>query len=88
MDARDLKLSRKMQKLIRKVEALVEKEMGESMAVTLIVFPWARAGEVDKQVEYQYASNVPRQHMYGALEAVITKWKADVPDTPPHERKL
>lgn len=84
MDARDLKLSRKMQKLIRRVSELVEKEMGEPMGVALVVFPWLREGEEPREAEYQYDSNAPREHMKGALTAVVEKWRAGIPDLPPH----
>jgi hypothetical protein len=87
MDALDLKLSRKMQKLIRRVEQLVEKEMGEPMGVTLIVFPWSRPDEGSRIAEYQYASNAPRTHMHGSLKAIVTTWDAVYPDVPPHEKQ-
>lgn len=87
MDALDMKLSRKMQKLIRRVEQFVEKEMGEPLGVTLIVFPWSRPGEDSRIAEYQYASNAPREHMHGSLRAVVTKWDAGHPDIPPHEKQ-
>lgn len=84
---RDLKLSRKMQKLIRKVDELAHKEMGERMGIALIVFPWAekREGEI---VEFQYVSNAPRVFMHERLKALVKKWDAGEPDTPPHERNL
>lgn len=87
MDNLDLKLSRKMQKLIRRVEQYVEKEMGEPMGVTLIVFPWTREGEDSRTAEYQYASNAPRSHMHGSLKAVVSKWDAGLQDIPPHEKQ-
>lgn len=87
MDALDLKLSRKMQKLIRRVEQFVEKEIGEPMGVTLIVFPWTREGEESRTAEYQYASNAPRSHMHGSLKAIVSKWDAGAQDISPHEKQ-
>lgn len=87
MDALDLKLSRKMQKLLRRVEQFVEKEMGEPMGVTLIVFPWTRAGEESRTAEYQYVSNAKRAHMHGSLKAIVDKWDAGQPDVPPHRKQ-
>ena len=87
MDSLDLKLSRKMQKLIRHVEQYVEKEMGEPMGVTLVVFPWTREGEESRVAEYQYVSNAPRSHMHASLKAIVTKWDAGATDVPPHEKQ-
>jgi hypothetical protein len=87
MDAFDLKLSRKMQKLLRRVEQFAEKEMGEPMGLALIVFPFTRPGEPPRIAEYQYVSNVPRAHMRRCLRAVVDKWDAGVPDVPPHQKQ-
>jgi hypothetical protein len=84
MDARDLKLSRKMQKLCQKVEQFVAKEMGEQMGVALVVFPWQKPGETEGLAEYQYVSNAPRDLMRTVLTAVAEKWRAGGQDIPPH----
>lgn len=84
MDARDLKLSRKMQKLLRRVEQLVVKEMGEEMGVALVVFPWRKPDEPERIAEYQYVSNAPRDLMRTLLTAVAEKWKSGGEDIPPH----
>lgn len=82
---RDLKLSRKMQKLVRRFEELVRKEMGEDMGVGVIVWPWAEKedGEV---VEFQYASNAPRVFMHERLKELVKGWDKGHPDVPVHER--
>jgi hypothetical protein len=84
MDARDLNLSRKMQKLCRRVEQLVAKEMGEQMGVALVVFPWQGSDEPERIAEYQYVSNAPRDLMRTALTAVSDKWRAGGQDIAPH----
>lgn len=84
---KDLKLSRKMQKIARKVEELVQKEMdGEPMGFGIVVFPWAeeKSGEL---VEFQYTSNAPRHFMHGMFKALVKGWNAGQPDVPPHERQ-
>ena len=82
---RDLKLSRKMQKLLRRFEELVRKEMGEEMGVAIVVWPWAEKhdGEI---VEFQYVSNARRDFMHERLKALVKKWDAGQIDIPPHER--
>jgi hypothetical protein len=62
MDSRDLRISRKLQKIIRKVEQLVAKEVGEEIGVTLIVHPWRKLDEPEREAEMQYISNMPRTH--------------------------
>lgn len=89
-DALDLKVSRRLQKLIRRVSTLVDKEIGQHMGVVLVVFPWREhPGEpADRKLaEYQYASNAPRAHMHGCFKAIVAKWDAGGVDIPPHERQ-
>lgn len=87
MDATDFKLSRKMEKLCRRFEQLVQKEMGEEMGVAVVVFPWTRPGEGSRIAEYQYASNAPRPLMRSVFEGIIGKWRAGAPDLPPHVKQ-
>ncbi len=83
--ARDLKLSRKMDKLIRKMSELAEKEMGEPMGVAIIVWPWAEKqdGEI---AEFQYASNARRDFMHERLKELVKKWDSGVSHMPLHEK--
>lgn len=87
MDALDMKVSRKLQKILRRVEQLVEKEVGEPMGIGLVVFPYTRPGELDRVAEYQYVSNNPRKHMHAALKALLKKWDSGAPSIPPHEKQ-
>ena len=87
MDEKDLKLSRKMIKLLEKFDQLVTKEMGEQMGVAIVVFPWQRKDEPERIAEYQYASNAPRHLMRSVFEGIVEKWKAGGGDVPPHIRQ-
>lgn len=87
MDALDLKVSRRLRKILQRVERLVEKEIGEQMGIALVVFPWTRPGEQSRKAEYQYVSNAGREHMRGAFKAIVTKWEAGHEDLPPHEKQ-
>ena len=84
MDERDLRISRKLQKIMRKVEQLIAKEVGEELGVTLVVHPWLKPDEPARDAEMQYISNMPRDHMQGSLRSIVQKWDAGVPDIPPH----
>ncbi|HYE70623.1 MAG TPA: hypothetical protein VD932_03775 [Aquabacterium sp.] len=86
-DGLDLKVSRKLQKILRRVQDVVRKEVGEEMGIALVLFPWAEGDEPDQVGEYQYVSNAPRSHMQGALRSIVAKWDAGQPDTPPHLRQ-
>jgi hypothetical protein len=86
-DQLDLKVSRKLQKILRRVQDVVRKEVGEEMGIALVLFPWAKGDEPDQVAEYQYVSNAPRSHMQGALRSIVHKWDAGQPDTPPHRRQ-
>jgi hypothetical protein len=86
-DQLDLKVSRKLQKILRRVQDVVRKEVGEDMGIALVLFPWSPDDDPGKIGEYQYISNAPRSHMHGALRAIVKKWDAGQPDTPPHLRQ-
>lgn len=86
MDQLDLKVSRRLKKIMRRVEELVRKEIGEEMGIGMVVFPWTRDGESSRKAEFQYISNAPRAHMHGAMKALVEKWDAGGGDVPPHER--
>jgi len=86
MDTRDIKISRKLQKLARRCAELAEKEMGEPVGLTLIVHPYTDPGQTEGVREFQYISTLPREHMKAAFEAVVKKWNRDEPDVPPHLR--
>lgn len=88
MDALDLRISRKLQKLLQRVERLAEKEIGERVGIAMVVFPFTREGEESRMAEYQYVCNVPRSHMHGAMKALVEKWdKYGVAHNPPHLRQ-
>lgn len=86
---RDLVISRRMQKLARRVTDLVRRELGEELGVALLVFPWSDIRGIPEgtPAEFQYISNAPRSHMHGMLKELIAKWDKGDPDTPPHLRQ-
>lgn len=86
-DQLDLKVSRKLQKIMNRVEQLVAKEICEELGIALVLFPWTREGESSRKAEYQYISNAPRAHMHGAMKALVQKWDAGGVDVPPHEKQ-
>jgi hypothetical protein len=90
MNVIDLKISRKMQKLIKKTEELVRKEIGDKVGVTLVLHPYRHTPEDTPLVaEFQYVSTMPRHHMYGAFRAITDKWDKEgsaLKDIPPHMR--
>lgn len=86
MDARDLRISRKLQKIMRKLDTLAEKEIGERVGLALVLFPYVAEGEsTEVKREYHYISNTPRTHMHGALKSIVEKWDEGHVDIAPHE---
>lgn len=86
-DQLDLKLSRKLRKIMDRVERVVTKEIGREMGIALIVFPWREPDEPERIAEYQYISNAPRELMREAFNVVVAKWNAGHVDIPPHEKQ-
>lgn len=84
MDDLDLKVSRKLQKLMRRVQQMVDKEVGERMGVALIVFPYTREGEASRVARYQYICNTQREHMREVLKGIVENWDTKVSHVPPH----
>lgn len=83
---RDLKISRKLKKIIQRTEELVRKETGEDLGIGIVVFPWAKKEE-GEVAEFQYISNAPRRFMHSVLKALVKKWDEGYPDMPPHEKQ-
>lgn len=84
---KDLRISRRLQTIMNKVVALIDKECGEEMAVALFIHP-APKSEAEIEVrEFQYISNMDRMHMLKMLKATVTKWEAGQPDVAPHDRQ-
>jgi hypothetical protein len=86
VDELDIRVSRRLRKILQRVERLVEKEIGEPFGIGLVVFPWTREGEKSRVAEYQYTSNAPREHMHGVMKALVAKWDGKAIEIPPHER--
>lgn len=86
-DQLDIRVSRQLRTIMKRLEKIVRQEVGEDMGLGLVVFPWTRAGEQSRTAEYQYISNAPRTHMHGALKALVEKWDAGMGDVPPHEKQ-
>lgn len=86
--ARDVRVSRRLQGLARRLRALVKEELGEDMGFGLVVFPWSDSPVLPlppgAPAEFQYISNAPRDHMHECLRALVKKWDAGMPDVPPH----
>lgn len=87
MDKLDQQVSRKLRKIMQRLERLVEKEVGEQLGIGLVVFPFTRPGEGSRTAECQYISNMPRGHMHGVMKMLVNKWDAGGPDIPPHEKQ-
>jgi hypothetical protein len=83
---KDLKLSRKMQKISRKLDELLTKEMGERMGFGVVVFPFSPEGASPGPVEFQYTSNANRMHMHEAMRSMVKKWDDGHVDIPPHDK--
>lgn len=87
MDSRDLQMSRKLQKVMRRVEQLVTKEIGDGVGITLMIHPFAKDEQSSELREFQYISNMDRSHMAGAMQSLLAKWRAGHVDMPPHEKQ-
>lgn len=89
--ARDVRVSRRLQDLARRLRVLVKEELGEDMGFGLVVFPWSDSPvhplAPGAPAEFQYISNAPRSHMHGCLRALVEKWDAGMADVPPHEKQ-
>jgi hypothetical protein len=82
----DEKISRRMQKIIKKVDTLIERQIGERCLVGLLVSPFAvDQKEADEGgAQLQYASNAPREFMFDAMASMVENWKRGVCHVPPH----
>lgn len=78
----DLKISRRLEKLLRKTSEIATKEFGEEVGISLIVHPYQRPDQL--VAELQYISNLPRTHMHEAMRGLVAKWDAGGRDIPPH----
>lgn len=85
VDGRDMALSRRLQDLAQKIDALVTRELGESHLIGLVIQPWSRDG-TDEVAEFQYISNAPRDFMHGAFRNLVEKWDSGAPDIAPHNK--
>lgn len=88
MDATDLKISRRLKKVLRKTEELVQKEVGERCGVALIVFPFTRPGEASRVAEYQYICNTRREQMHAIIKGIAANWDKTMNHVAPHDRGL
>lgn len=87
VDAVDLKISRRMQRFLARVEKLAAKEFGMEVGISLCVHPFAKTAQDHKVQELQYVSNLPRAHMHEAFRMLVKKWDAGGIDVPPHQRE-
>lgn len=81
-----MKISRSLQRIAQRCAEIVAEEVGEECGVTLFVHPWSRDGS-GEVAEFQYISNAPREHMHGALRALLAKWDSGAPSIPPHSKQ-
>jgi hypothetical protein len=79
--AQKAKLSRSLQRIAAKIDAMLAKEAGTKMAFSLVV--WGQMGE-DNMV--QYVANCEREEVIKYMEALLAGWKKGMPDVPVHER--
>jgi len=86
VDSRDIVLSRRLQDLAKKIDALVTRELGEQHTIGLVIQPTSRDGS-GEIAEFQYISNAPRDFMHGAFRKLVEKWDSGAPDIPPHNKQ-
>ena len=86
MDALDLKISRKLQSFMKRVEKAARKEFGEDVGLSICVHPTVVSADKVRIAEFQYISNLPRTHMHEAFRALVKKWDGGGTDVPPHVR--
>lgn len=86
MDTVDLKISKKLQRFLARVEKLATHEFGVEVGLSLCVHQLSSPAEGSRVTEFQYVSNLPRTHMHEAFRALVKKWDAGGRDIPPHEK--
>ncbi len=75
------KLSHALQRISRKVEKTLERETGEKLAFSLII--WGSFGD-DQMI--QYVANAAREDCAKYMGDLLAAWKGGMPDIPFHER--
>lgn len=75
------KLSLALQRVSRKLDKMLERETGERVGFSLII--WGAFGE-DNMV--QYVSNCAREDSVRNMEGLLAGWRKGMPDIPYHER--
>lgn len=76
------RLSAGLQRVARKLDKLLQRETGERVAFSLII--WGAFGE-DQMV--QYVSNAAREDCEKYMGDLLAGWRAGMPDIPYHERQ-
>lgn len=84
MNERDLVLSRRLTEIAKQVDEILEREVGGNVGFSLFVHPFTTDGA---EQEFQYISTLPREHVQGALAALLEQWKAGMPDVVPHAKQ-
>lgn len=76
----DDKVSRRLSKIMRKVEQMVTKEIGEPCFVAMLIQPAARdlvQQAQEPEAELQYISNSTREFARDAMGSMLAKWDVD-----------
>lgn len=75
------RLSHGLQRVARKLDKLLERETGERLAFSLVI--WGSFGE-DHMV--QYVANANREDCAKYMGDLLAAWRGGMPDIPYHER--
>lgn len=76
------KLSLSLQRVARKLDKMLERETGQRVGFSLIV--WGAFGD-DKMV--QYVANADREDCARHMAELLLAWREGMPDIPFHERQ-
>lgn len=90
MHENDLRISRRLQTIARKVSALIDKECGEPMGVVLMLQAYAPTKEREGEIrEFQYIATFERAHVIEMMRAMVAKYDRGETgvSVPPHERQ-
>lgn len=65
---------------------LTEVYGSESLGVAVLLHPISRTPETREVREFQYISNMPREHVKEGLRGLLTRWDSKETHTAPHEK--
>ena len=75
----EVKLSKELQDIAKKLEVTLEKRAGKKMLFSLLIF------NEEEGSSMQYISNTDRESIIDALKSLLIGWDEGVADIPAHE---